>query len=205
MVRIGVLGYGEQLPTGERLTAFLGERTAAALSENRRGNARIETLLGFSLLAMMVPEADLAAVTRTVAGRPFFAGRPDLDFSLTHCQGLVACAVAQGDDPRVGVDAEPAGGQTAIAMQRIAERWFSREGIAEWERDGRSEKTFLALWTLKEATAKWMGGGLRDLREADPSALARATYRVGNVVLSAVCDPGEKLPAEVERFSLPCA
>ena len=201
MVRIGVLTYAK-MPDPEWLTALLGERTAALLAVNRRGSARTETLLGFCLLSQMLPDADLSALQRTPEGRPFLSGRPDLDFSLTHCRGLVACAVGTGG-VRVGIDAEPTGTQTPAAMGRIAARWFSPAERDGWERNGRDEPTFLALWTAKEAASKWQGGGLRDLRTVDLSTLSRATYRVGSVVLSAVCDPGNDLPAGAERFSLP--
>ena len=202
MIRIGAFCYRD-LPEEGVLVARMGERAAAHLAQDRRGNARRETLLGFYLLSQLLPGADLFAVTRTAEGRPFLAGRPDLDFSISHCTRLVVCAVESGEAPRVGIDVEPLGEQNPAAMRRIAARWFSGPERERWNADP-TEETFLALWTAKEAAAKWQGGGLRDLRAVAPAKLTTASYRVGNAAVTAVCAPGRLLPKEITVFDALC-
>ena len=58
----------------------------------------------------------------------------------------------------------------------MAERWFTENEQAFFYRDP-SELSFLRVWTRKEALVKWMGEGLRALREAD-TVLAESMYGV---------------------------
>jgi 4'-phosphopantetheinyl transferase len=83
---------------------------------------------------------------------------PPLHFSLTHTDGLVACAIAS--EPEVGIDAESVtrnGG-----FEGLARRFYSRDEqrlLAETPAE-RYRDTFLDLWTLKEAYLKARGLGL---------------------------------------------
>jgi 4'-phosphopantetheinyl transferase len=94
-------------------------------------------------------------------GRPVIAGpasAPPLTFSLSHTNGLVACAVAH--NRAVGVDVEwQARGTDSLA---IAAQFFSVVEVA-WLRAQPPEQqsqNFLQLWTLKEAYLKARGVGL---------------------------------------------
>lgn len=80
-----------------------------------------------------------------------------LQFSLTHTQGLVACAVAPFP---VGIDAEWAGRRTS---PELADRFFSLPEIAHLAALPEPEKKqdFLRIWTLKESYIKGTGLGLR--------------------------------------------
>jgi 4'-phosphopantetheinyl transferase len=79
-------------------------------------------------------------------------------FSLSHCRGLVACAVADGID--LGIDVEAVDRQVDVA--EIAERHFSRAEAADVASRSGHDQTirFIELWTLKEAFAKATGVGL---------------------------------------------
>ncbi|WP_158929649.1 4'-phosphopantetheinyl transferase superfamily protein [Acidisphaera sp. S103] len=90
-------------------------------------------------------------------------GKPHLDppcddirFSLSHTNGMVAVALAQGQD--VGVDVEAAGrdpDEAALASLALApEEVADLDGFAD--RRGR----LLQLWVAKEALAKAIGEGL---------------------------------------------
>jgi 4'-phosphopantetheinyl transferase len=90
-------------------------------------------------------------------------GRPEpeppcgLRFSLTHCDGLVACAVAAGT---VGVDAEPLA--RAGQVLRLRARFCSAGELAALRAlspDAQARRALL-LWTLKEAHAKALGLGM---------------------------------------------
>lgn len=92
-------------------------------------------------------------------GKPAIAaGQPQLSFSLTHTQGLSACAITDGRE--VGVDAEDI--SRPAEYLELAERFFSPQEATrirglpdDWRAEG-----FFAVWTLKEAYIKARGLGL---------------------------------------------
>jgi 4'-phosphopantetheinyl transferase len=92
-------------------------------------------------------------------GKPVIAGPapvPPLRFNLSHCRGLVACAVAHGRE--VGVDVELVAGVPEGLVERIcapAEAAALRSLPAEAQ-----PERFFALWTLNEAYVKARGLGL---------------------------------------------
>lgn len=94
-------------------------------------------------------------------GKPHIApGLPPLSFSLTHCRGLAACAVAPAEID-VGVDAEPL--DRRVEPLRLARRFFTgqeADGLAAMTDDDARRGAFLKLWTLKEATVKALGTGI---------------------------------------------
>jgi len=85
-------------------------------------------------------------------------GVPPLSFNLSHTHGLVACAITNGAD--VGIDVE------AVARHvgdGVAERFFSpRENadIRQCASEPLRARRFIELWTLKEAYVKAIGTGL---------------------------------------------
>ena len=83
------------------------------------------------------------------AGAPFF--------NLSHCDGLVACAVSACAD--VGVDVEPV---TRPPPMEVAVEVFAESERAQLEAlDGVAQAiAFFRLWTLKEAYIKATGEGL---------------------------------------------
>jgi len=94
-------------------------------------------------------------------GKPFAllpAGAPRLSFNLSHTDGLVACALADG--LHVGVDVESL---TREASDEVAERCFAPREL-EVRRTLATEadrtRRFFELWTLKEAYVKAIGAGL---------------------------------------------
>jgi 4'-phosphopantetheinyl transferase len=115
-------------------------------------------------------------------------GYVDLDVSITHCRGVVACVGAFGCS--VGIDAESldAGTLGAEIGGSLAEELFSREEIHWLHR--RTSLTagasLLRLWTLKEALAKADGGGLglglnRCVVLPDPPRLLSLPQRMGAI------------------------
>ena len=196
MIRIRVFPY-QNLPSKEQFEACLGGPVADALAQGRRGAALQETLAGFWLLGQMLPQIRLTEIRRDEKGRPFLAGSPDLDFSITHCKGLVACAVEEGEAPKIGLDAERLGTQAERSMQLIARRWFTPTEQAAFEANP-TEETFLSVWTAKEAAAKFTGNGLDRFSEPDPAKMECRHYRVGDVILCAVCRKGLSLPEKPE-------
>lgn len=79
-------------------------------------------------------------------------------FNLSHCKGLVGCAVAWNAD--VGLDMED---KHRCVNLNLARRFFSEPEIMQLEKiqDPEARQAlFLQLWTLKEAYVKTVGKGL---------------------------------------------
>ena len=114
----------------------------------------VRTVLG---ICTGIPPASLS-LARSATGRPLVAGSAGgVDFSVTHCGGLLAVALSRHG--RVGVDVEyPSPRPRAMAM---AQRFFSRQeyralsGMLPEDR----LRSFYELWTLKEACIKATGLG----------------------------------------------
>lgn len=93
------------------------------------------------------------------SGKPLITGpclRDELQFSLTHTKGLVACAISRVP---VGIDAEWADRRVSA---ELADSYFSAVEIERLAALAASEKTkeFLRMWTLKESYIKGIGLGL---------------------------------------------
>ena len=125
--------------------------------------------LGRELLWKLVEHAGEDAKTlnikKGINGRPFFENCDRLDFSISHSNELVVCALSV-DSGRVGADTEKQ--ESTIRKEKqplFAGRFFSgnEREILDAEPDRFSE-----IWTRKEAYLKWVGTGLAtDLREVD--------------------------------------
>ena len=122
------------------------------------------------LLALAVREvwglSPLPEIARHEGGKPFFPGRKDLHFNLSHSADLALCAL---DGAPVGVDIQ------------IVKEWrpglpgrVCSPGELEWL-DAQPDRwpAFTRLWALKEARVKQSGQGLttsiRDIRVPLPA------------------------------------
>lgn len=102
--------------------------------------------------------------------RPFLAGEGAPFFSITHTQGLVACAICSQN---MAIDAEFVCENYPL---RVARRVCTPRELAAIA----SAEDFYALWTLKEAYAKATGEGLAlDFRKAEFD-LSKRTCSIGN-------------------------
>jgi 4'-phosphopantetheinyl transferase len=79
-------------------------------------------------------------------------------FSLSHTNGMVACAVTSA--AAVGVDVERL--DRGVDAAKIAARFFAPEETAQLTRlDGDARRAhFCDIWTLKEALVKALGTGI---------------------------------------------
>jgi 4'-phosphopantetheinyl transferase len=97
---------------------------------------------------------------KEAGGKPFLvdAGAFRGSFSLSHAQGMVACAVTTEGD--VGVDVECI--DRDVNTGGIAARFFAPAEAANLQQlDGEARRCrFFDLWTLKEALVKALGTGL---------------------------------------------
>lgn len=90
-------------------------------------------------------------------GKPKVSGAPGLHFNISHCDGLVACAVSHAVE--IGIDVE--------CLQRVAPLELAASHFARAEHallmgmsDQQRPLGFFRLWTLKEVYIKATGLGL---------------------------------------------
>lgn len=102
-------------------------------------------------------------------GKPFLPAYPTIHFNISHCDGLVVCAV---DDEPVGVDAEKTGYFAEILIGKVLseeETSFLAAQTVQEPADlaasgdsakGHRQEWFYRFWTLKEAYVKRTGIGV---------------------------------------------
>lgn len=88
-------------------------------------------------------------------GKPSIAGYPEIHFSISHCQRAIAVAVS---DSPVGIDVE----SFRKADDALLHRTMNEEEIRMVEASDCRERTFIELWTRKEAVFKLIGTGITD-------------------------------------------
>lgn len=159
----GSLGPGE-LESLESLltTEERARKERFQFARDRRDFAAAHALLRRAL-STCGPESPQAWMFETSGhGKPQLvqrqAGWPPLVFSLSHTDGLVACAVAHGTD--VGVDVERM--RDRATASQIAPRYFAPIEVQQLEACSADEyePRFIEFWTLKESYMKAVGVGL---------------------------------------------
>ena len=146
----------------DRVAAWLAELPAARQHALQHLDDRVaiaRSVLGSRLLRVGLPRFGHAVSALQTLSYPA-SGKPQmdlpLDFSISHCQGLIVCALS--DAGPVGVDVEPLGPLSAEAFTLYL-------GAAERAWAGADPLRFYTLWTQKEAVIKAAGLGLRELGE----------------------------------------
>ena len=150
--------------------------------------------LSLSALFLLHRAGVVGTLTYDDNGRPYFEERT-CDFSITHTQNHVFCAILDGEDSsaRVGIDAEDLDRPDLSNFADLADRWFA-EGEQKRFLQSPTKETFLRIWTRKEAYVKYTGEGLRALSKIDTEALQNEgrirffDYREGTILIS-VCAP----------------
>ena len=156
-----------KLPAVETMQAQIGAQWTSAWRmrhPNLKGDTAKTSLGGLYLLRESGAEGELSY---TEMGRPFLKGQ-GIDFSISHTRDAVFCAVGDGSCG-VGLDAEDLSRLSGSKQEAMAARWFGEAERAQWEKDP-SQRTFLWLWTRKEALVKRTGEGMRQLRLVDTFA-----------------------------------
>lgn len=155
--------------------------------------------------------ADRLNFTKGAQGKPAHAA---IEFNVTHCTGLVACAVSHQNP--IGIDAEPLsrGDQVIEVMKRV----FTPSECASLNALplAQKQRAAIALWTLKEAVMKECGKGMSlepasfgvsiqndELLLKDPN-LNLSLYHLGQAHALAICiaAPGP-LNIETRWFETP--
>lgn len=127
---------------------------------DRTDKRQREHMLGRTLLkvglqreyALFLPEL---AIGQGKYGKPYLEKYPEIHFNISHCDGLVVCAI---HNQPIGVDAE----RIRPYSERLPGRVLSEAEQAVLEEraaDGKPE-LFFRYWTLKESYIKATGTGL---------------------------------------------
>lgn len=122
---------------------------------------RTEHKKGLELLAFGLKTLydihDMPMISHGTHGKPFFPYREDIHFNISHCDGLVVCAIS---DAPVGVDVEriaPVSGNLLKRVLTVEEL----DQLSGHPRDGGEYlEKFYRFWTLKESAVKESGKGL---------------------------------------------
>ena len=190
----------ERLPTVEAIQEQIGEQWTAAWKARHPslgGSAARISLGGLYLLRRGGAEGILRY---TEMGRPFLEGK-GIDFSISHTHDAVFCAV----DPcgrGVGLDAEDLSRLSENRLEAMARRWFGEIERAHFAKDP-SPRTFLSLWTRKEALVKRTGEGMRQLCLVDTFAPCEGrktafwTYWRGSTCITLCTEDGECVASDI--------
>lgn len=93
------------------------------------------------------------SLVRGERGKPFFREYPDIFFNLSHCRGLVVCAVSDCEN---GADAE----LVRPCSKNAAKRIFTGNEMRFVSDSADPDESFFRIWTLKEAVGKALGTGI---------------------------------------------
>lgn len=151
-------------------------------------------LLSLTALSLLHRAGADGTLSYDESGRPFFSDRT-CDFSITHTQNHVFCALIDGEDAsaRIGIDAEDLDRPDLSNLDEMAVRWFT-ENEQKAFLVSPTKETFLRIWTRKEAYVKYTGEGFKSLPKIDTEILEQEEsihffdYRVGTILI-AVCVP----------------
>jgi 4'-phosphopantetheinyl transferase len=128
-------------------------------ASDRRSYATAHCMLRRVLADYSGESPDALQFGRSEFGKPFLAQAPNekaIEFNLTHCESLVACAIAR---VAVGIDVEPV---TRVLDAEVAKIILSSKERAALESlpPTTRQHRLLQLWTFKEASLKALGKGL---------------------------------------------
>lgn len=126
-----------------------------------------ESLFALALLYEQIcelpcPPVNMSALifARNEFGKPYFKDS-DLRFNVSHSNGLVACALSQGEE--LGLDLEASEIPPARA-KKLAARYFNE---AEQQSVANHPEIFARLWSEKEAKAKFFGTSIGNILSDD--------------------------------------
>lgn len=120
-------------------------------------NGRSGHDVGRELLAELYQKAtgeDLPPINLTERGKPYFPDSPWY-FSISHTPRHAFCALAKRP---IGIDAEE---QARRVNPKLAEKVLSASEKLRFNQCSDKNDSFLRLWVLKEAAAKFTGEGLK--------------------------------------------
>jgi 4'-phosphopantetheinyl transferase len=178
-VRVVRVDLEQPEPVVARLEGHLDARERVA-ADARRDQIRTRYVTAHGALREILADATATApadlvIDRTCAhcghaahGRPQLDGRTDVQFSLSHSDGVAVVAVTRAG--RVGVDIEVE--RPRSRLDRLAGALLADDALARWQALDATERlgAFLDEWTAREAYLKGLGLGIaRGVRGDEPA------------------------------------
>lgn len=115
-------------------------------------------------------------ICRTPLGKPYIDGK-SIFIGVTHTDDTLLVAVSRKQN--FGIDAE-ASERHIERPRKLAEKYFSQSEFDYISKNNYSDKSFLEIWTKKEAYVKYLGTGFSDISKIDTFTLdgyfTRAEY-----------------------------
>lgn len=99
-------------------------------------------------------DTEKLVISRADNGKPFFENS-GLHFNVSHCRGMVACAVSY--ESEVGIDAE----NVRSSRENVAKRIMTLAEYEQYQKSDKSDEFFFKVWTYKESVLKLTGEGIR--------------------------------------------
>ena len=143
----------EYYSEGENISSYRKEKMQRLKqSSDRINNIASAYLLNEALKVHSLSEKDMEYGTNEW-GKPYFAKRPDIHFSISHTKGAVALLIS---DCECGVDIEG----RRENYERVINKAFTDKEREYLKNTTDKEYTFARLWTLKESFIKAVGQGM---------------------------------------------
>ena len=154
---IFMLQYPSALNTTHGHSNTLLRRAAANYSSQNPQEALLDSRLSEALLEFSLSYlgrySDQPKITGGSTIRRSLEGIQDTYISLSHCKGLVACALGASE---TGIDAEYIRPFSKLVAQRVC----SEDEMESIRLSEDQNAMFFRLWTLKESYGKALGVGL---------------------------------------------
>lgn len=128
---------------------FDGDAGDSFWTEHRYG----QWLLAYALFCEKKLKVSETVILRNQWGKPFLRDFPDIEFNISHCNGLVGCVVS---DVPVGIDVERIRPYSRYAARYVC----SKAELDDIMQAQDPDRRFFYYWTLKESCAKAMGTGI---------------------------------------------
>lgn len=141
---------------------LFGDCERTRIEKLRDADAKALSLGGLLALERAVSEIssdmDGLSMQRGSSGKPYFSGRDNIAFNISHSFCLSAAACTEGEGVSIGIDIERVTEKRDI--RKISERFFASKEREFLARTQYSKESFFFVWTAKEALAKALGEGL---------------------------------------------
>lgn len=149
------------LTMNKQLISHISQERQASVSVSKNEKHSIhsiyaELLLKYGLSKYFKIDGQLI-FDKTKEGKPFLAEYKNIDFNISHTDGMVLCGIT--DSGRVGVDVE----HNRKVHKNVSAKVFHLDEISYVNSSPeQSEDRFFEIWTKKEAYTKYLGTGLRN-------------------------------------------
>ncbi len=146
-----------------QLSSWLSPQEHARAARFGRDTLRRRYIVGraslrWALGQTLATRAAEVPIVRGARGRPQLEGERDIDFNISHTEGVALIGIVRG--VRIGVDVEHADRDVdADGLARKFLRPSEQASLAPLDASARRQR-FLRYWTCKEAMSKATGDGL---------------------------------------------